>query len=217
MKRGLVLSLFDLTGNFVRPWADAGHETLCIDIEHSIRAPKPGTLNCDLRTVGPLLVALAGRGIAPRDIAFLACFPPCTDVAVSGARDFRAKGLRRLAASIEFFATCQELASLVECPWFIENPVSSIATHWRKPDHYFDPHDFAGHEPADHYTKRTCLWAGGGFVMPDAFPLLDAGAPDDRIHKAPPGAGRAAFRSSTPMGFARAVFRANSPALEAVA
>jgi hypothetical protein len=217
MKRGLVLSLFDLTGNMVRPWAEAGYDTLCVDIEHSIRAPRPGALNCDLRTVGPLLVALAQRGITPADIAFLACFPPCTDVAVSGARDFRMKGLRRLAASIEFFATCQEIAELVDCPWMIENPVSAIATHWRKPDHYFHPHDFAGLEPSDHYVKKTALWTGGGFVMPDAFPLMDAGPPDDRIYKAPPGAGRAAFRSATPMGFARAVFRANAPAQEIAA
>ena len=214
---GLVLSLFDLTGNMVKPWREAGYETLCVDLAHSIRAPAPGTLNCDLRTVGPLLVALADRGITPRDITFLACFPPCTDVAVSGARDFKAKGLRRLAASIEFFATCQELASLVDCPWFIENPVSTIATHWRTPDLYFHPHEFAGHEPADHYTKKTCLWTGNGFVMPEAFPLLDTGPPDDRIHKAPPGEGRADFRSATPMGFARAVFRANASALEAAA
>lgn len=206
----LVLSLFDASGRMARPWAEAGYETLCVDIQHKVRTPSPSTLHCDLRTVGPLLMALAGRGYTPADIVFLSCFPPCTDVAVSGARDFRGKGLRRLAASIEQFATCQEMAALVGCPWMIENPISAIATHWRKPDHYFHPWQYAGLEPADHYTKKTCLWVGGGFAMPAPCPVVDTGAPDDRIHKAQPGAGRADFRSATPEGFARAVFGANA-------
>ncbi|TVR06662.1 MAG: hypothetical protein EA385_15200 [Salinarimonadaceae bacterium] len=196
---GLVLSLFDLTGNFVKPWAEAGFKTLCVDTQHRIRAPLPGTLNVDLSTIGPLLVALQQRGYGPKDIAFLACWPVCTDVAVSGARDFRTKGLRRLAASVEQFATCQELAELVECPYMIENPVSAMATHWRKPDHYFHPHHFAGFEPADNYTKLTCIWSGNGFVMPEAFPLLDAAEPDDRIHN-PPRVGSREFSVGNPDG-----------------
>jgi hypothetical protein len=205
----MMLSLFDKTGNMARPWAEAGHETLCVDIEHSIRAPKAGTLNCDLSSVGPLLMALADRGHKLSDIAFLACFPPCTDVAVSGARDFQLKGLRRLAASISFFATCQEIASLVRCPWMIENPVSTMSTYWRKPDHVFHPADYTGFEMGDNYTKKTCLWTGNGFVMPEANRLPGLPPSDDRIHKAAPGNGRAGMRSATPMGFARAVFEAN--------
>lgn len=58
------------------------------------------------------------------------------------------------------------------------------------------------------YTKKTCLWTGGGFMMPEPdFPY--GIQPDDRIHKAPPSDERANFRSATPMGFARAVFDAN--------
>lgn len=81
----------------------------------------------------------------------------------------------------------------------------------------FDPCDYTALEAADNYTKRTCLWAGGGFVMPPVQRDLTLGPPDDRIHKAPPSAQRANFRSATPMGFARAVFEANRPAMEAAA
>lgn len=203
----LVLSLFDYTGNMVKPWAEAGYETLCVDTQHSLRAPKPGTLKCDLTTVGPLLVELSRRGYALSDIRILFGFPVCTDVAVSGARDFTTKGLRALASSVERFATCQELSELVDCPFMFENPVSTMSTYWRKPDHTFDPSDYTGFELADNYSKKTCLWTGNGFVMPEANKAPGLPAPDNRIHFA--GGGSSDFRSKTPMGFARAVCLAN--------
>lgn len=190
MSRGLVLSLFDLTGNMVRPWADAGYETLCIDIQ------RDGT---DIL-----------RWLPPRtEYRIVFAFPPCTDLAVSGARWFKDKGLSGLASAIELVERARDICEWSGAPWMLENPVSTLSSYWRQPDHTFHPWQFAGHEPADHYTKKTCLWTGGGFLMPEAHPLADAGDPDDRIHKAPPGAGRANFRSATPMAFARAVFLAN--------
>lgn len=48
----------------------------------------------------------------------------------------------------------------------IENPVSSIATHWRKPNAAFHPWQYTGFCQDDNYTKKTCLWTGNGFVMP---------------------------------------------------
>ncbi len=96
----------------------------------------------------------------------------------------------------------------------IENPVSTLATYWRKPDHSFHPWQYTGFCLGDNYTKKTCLWTGGGFVMPEPNVLADS-KPDDRIHKAPPSDERADFRSATPMGFARAVFQANAPLVQA--
>ena len=61
----------------------------------------------------------------------------------------------------------------------------------------------------DNYTKKTCLWTGGGFVMPMSNKLQELDAPDDRIHKCPPVPDRHNIRSATPMGFAKAVFKAN--------
>ncbi|MEK9752548.1 MAG: hypothetical protein VW338_04965, partial [Rhodospirillaceae bacterium] len=89
------------------------------------------------------------------------------------------------------------------------NPVGTLSSYWRDPDHTFHPSDFTGFELGDNYSKRTCLWTGGGFVMPEPCPAENMPAPDDRIHKAAPSPDRAAFRSATPAGFAEAVFRAN--------
>jgi hypothetical protein len=48
-------------------------------------------------------------------------------------------------------------------------------------------------------------------VMPPVFKDRSLGAPDDRIHKAPPGEGRANFRSATPKGFSAALYLYNAP------
>jgi hypothetical protein len=87
----------------------------------------------------------------------------------------------------------------------VENPVSVLATKWRKPDYYFNPYDYSGYCADDNYTKKTGIWCGNGFVMPPVNRDPSLGEPDDRIHKASPSDDRANFRSATPMGFARAV------------
>jgi hypothetical protein len=113
---------------------------------------------------------------------------------------------------------CRMVGEMSGAPWFLENPVSRIATLCRKPDHIFHPWQYTGYEPDDSYTKKTCLWVGGGFIMPE--PCIDPNMPepDDRIHKAPPSDERANIRSVTPMGFARALFAANhQPALTVAA
>ena len=113
------------------------------------------------------------------------------------------------AKAVAVAEQCRTIGRLSGAPWLVENPVSVLSRVFGKPDHYFDPCDFTAYEPADNYTKRTCLWTGGGFVMPKPARDLTLGPPDDRIHKAPPGPERENFRSATPRGFARAVFQAN--------
>ena len=95
----------------------------------------------------------------------------------------------------------------------LENPVSTISSYWRKPDYIFHPYNYTAFEPADNYTKKTCLWTGGGFIMPPPK-VKSNGNPDNRIHTAPPSDERSHFRSVTPMGFARAVFEANCKSYE---
>lgn len=142
-------------------------------------------------------------------IAFVAAFPPCDHLAVSGALWFKGKGLRLLAKSVEMFATAAEFCEWSGAPYLIENPVSNISSHWRKPDCTFHPHHFTGYCLEDNYTKKTCLWIGNGFVMPAPCVADNLDDPDDRIHKCPPGPDRHNIRSATPLGFARAVFEAN--------
>lgn len=116
-----------------------------------------------------------------------------------------------LSLSIDLFATAAEICEWSGAPYGIENPVSTISTYWRKPDYTFSPEQFTGFCYDDNYTKKTCLWVGNGFVMPDEFKDEGLGEPDDRIHKCPPGPERHNIRSATPLGFARAVFNANAP------
>jgi len=136
-------------------------------------------------------------------------FPPCTDLAVSGARWFQEKGLRTLAEALDLVGATQETLAKLDAPWMLENPVSVLSTHWREPDYRFDPFEYTGYTDADEaYSKETWLWTGDGFRMPvtDGVSYDDA---DDRIHKMPPSDDRADKRAATPMGFARAVYLAH--------
>ena len=88
MKR-VVISLCDLTGNFVRPWVDAGHDAILIDPQHGFSS-SDGTVTKLAMTVEEALPHLAPV-IATGRVAFVAGWPPCTDMAVSGARWFATK------------------------------------------------------------------------------------------------------------------------------
>ena len=200
------VSLFDSSAVMLEPWSAAGHQCWAVDIAH----PRGHTFRDDgINLVGHDLSTPWLPPFDRSEIVFMAAFPPCDHLAVSGARWFKGKGLRALASSIELFATAAELCEWSGARYMIENPVSTISTYWRKPDHAFSPHQYAGWEPSDNYTKKTCLWVGGGFVMPEPFPLEGAPEPDNRIHAMGPSNLRGRFRSQTPRGFARAVFEAN--------
>lgn len=205
-----MVSLFDYSTIMAKPWAEAGYITRCYDLRHPGGYQEgPWEKGQILKTRVDVLDLLGLVGT----VAFVAAFPPCTDVSVSGSRWFRSKGLKALIQALTLFDKAVELCEGSGAPYMIENPVSTVATYYRKPDYIFHPYQYAGYEGGqdDHYSKRTCLWTGGGFVMPNTKPRKDFElvAPDDRIHKAGPGLARARFRSATPPGFARAVFEAN--------
>jgi hypothetical protein len=198
------LFLCDLTGNMARPWAEAGYECVCVDVQHSIRRDREAG---GIRFVWGDIRSWWDDDVI-RNAAFVAAFPPCTHLAVSGARDFEKKGLGLLIEALEIVEACRRICVASGAPWMIENPVSRLSSIWRKPDYTFHPWEYAGWNEADNYTKLTCIWSGGGFVMPPKRPGIHE--PDDRIWKTPPSADRANIRSATPMGFSRAVFEANS-------
>ncbi len=123
---GIVLSLCDLTTNMVQPWLEAGYECWCVDMQH----PSGIARNGNLVTVGcDLLHWLPPR----RNYRIAFGFTPCTNVAVSGARWFRDKGLAGLAEAIRLLERVRDICEWCECPWLIENPVSTLSTYWRKP------------------------------------------------------------------------------------
>jgi len=114
-KPGLVLSLFDYSGVMVKPWKEAGYKTLCVDIQ------RDGT---DVL-----------RWLPPRtDYRIVFAFPPCTDLAISGARWFKDKGLPGLAGAIELVERARDICEWSGAPWMLENPISTLSTYWRPPE-----------------------------------------------------------------------------------
>lgn len=213
MTARVVLSLCDLTGNMVRPWVDAGYRAVLVDPQHGMDSTD-GPITKIAGTIEDAMDRL-GALIRAGSVAMVFGFPPCTDMAVSGARWFAAK--REVdpmfqAKAVMVAEQCRTVGRLSGAPYMVENPVSVLASAFGKAQHTFHPADYTGLEPGDNYTKKTCLWTGGGFVMPDPVKDPTLGPPDNRIFYASPGPERANFRSATPMGFARAVFAANSSA-----
>ena len=121
-------------------------------------------------------------------------FPPCTDLAVSGARYFsnKIKDGRQLKA-MNFFLEFTKLT----CKWAIENPIGIMSTHYRKPDQIIQPWQFGHGE-----TKATCLWLNG---LPKLEPTNIVEGREQRIWKMAPGPNRAKERSKTYEGIARAM------------
>lgn len=203
--------LCDLTGIMAEPWAEAGYECWCVDVQHSIRRPK-------VKRVGRGAIhfvwgdARTFQRPTHKPIAFFGAFPPCTQVTVAGARDFRTKGGMMLRDALETFEACRLAASWSGAPSFVENPVGVLSSipHIGKPNYYFDPCDFGGYldnHQEDAYTKKTCLWTGNGFVFPEkkrVEPIKGS-----MMWRLPPSDDRADVRSQTPRGFARAAFLAN--------
>lgn len=197
----IAISCFDESTNMMKPWADAGYLCYCVDIKHEAGEHREGNIikvGADMRDWLP-----------PKGVSFAAFFPPCTDVSISGARWFKDKGLGAVTRALELFKRSVDIAELLDCPYMIENPVSTVSTYWRKPDHKFHPYEYTGWCEDDNYTKKTCLWTGGGFKMPPPYRLMELNPPDNRIHFAQPSPERATLRSKTPMGFAKAVHLSN--------
>lgn len=199
--RDVAIFLCERSGVTAQPWADAGYECYCVDLQHSIRRPRSvGRITFewgDARTWVPP-EAVAGR------IAFFCACPPCTHVTAADARDFLTKGTALLGDSLGIFSACYSAARWSGAPFMIENPIGAFSTHMRKPDQTFQPWQYG-----DLWSKKTCLWTGGGFVMPDPIHHKSPPGVTERIWRMSPSDERADLRSETPPGFAAAVFAAN--------
>lgn len=104
---------------------------------------------------------------------------------------------------------CRVIGEMSGVPYMVENPVSVLSNVFGKPSHTFDPCDYTRFAPEDNYTKKTCLWTGGGFQMPPRSQDMSLPAPDRNRIWYMSGKDRANNRSKTPLGFARAVYETN--------
>lgn len=121
--------------------------------------------------------------------------PPCTHLAVSGARYFEQKRKDgRQQEAIDFF---MRLANCGIPKYAIENPVCIMSTKWRKPDQIIQPWQFGHGE-----TKATCLWLKG---LSKLTPTNIVEGREQRIWKVPPGPNQWKIRSTTFQGIANAM------------
>lgn len=129
------------------------------------------------------------------DWDLLIAHPPCTDLAVSGARHFEAKRADgRQQAALNF------VRMLMDAPIkhiAIENPISIISSQIRKPDQIIQPWQFGHGE-----TKATCLWLKD---LPGLTPTSIVEGREARVHRMPPGPNRWKERSRTFPGIAAAM------------
>ena len=229
-----VISLYDYTGVAVRPWAEAGHTCLCYDIQHEgskVEIVAGGGsihyLKADLYNVETNV--LLHEEHLNEDVIFAMAFPVCTDLAVSGAAWFKVKAEKDpefQKKAVQNAVRCSQMFKSWGVPFYIENPVSVLATKWRKPDYRFHPYEYGGYikagqevhplypeyiAPMDAYSKRTCLWTGGDFIMPEKKPVECHNFGNSTQHAKLGGKSMKTknIRSATPRGFAEAIYQAN--------
>ena len=129
--------------------------------------------------------------------------PPCTHLAVSGARHFAAKQASGVQdEALEFVRALMAAPIPLIC---IENPISIVSSRIRKPDQVIQPYMFGHLE-----RKATCLWLKG---LPKLTPTDDVKRQTmelpanerDKVHYMPPSADRWKLRSTTYQGIADAM------------
>ena len=201
----IVLSLFDYSGNWSRPWKDAGYDVRQIDIKHGD----------DVLTYEP----------PTENVYCVLAAPPCTAFTVAGSRWWKKKdgngetkaGLALAKRSVEIIEMCKPRVHA------IENPVGRLGTLLLgKANFIFHPHWYAGYSPEpekDRYTKKTCLW--GEFKMPerrDMEPIIyELTSKSGKTYRGSyywaklggKSEKTKTLRSNTPQGFAQAFYEAN--------
>lgn len=123
----------------------------------------------------------------------LIAHPPCTHLAVSGARWFKHKQ-REQQEALEFVRTLM-MAPVERIA--VENPVSIISTAIRKPDQIIQPWMFGHGE-----TKATCLWLKN---LPKLIPTKIVEGREPKVHHMAPSENRSKERSRTYKGIAKAM------------
>jgi site-specific DNA-cytosine methylase len=123
----------------------------------------------------------------------LIAHPPCTHLAVSGARWFKEKQEEQKEALLFVRALLDAPVARIA----LENPVSIISSRVRKPNQIIQPWQFGHGE-----TKATCLWLKG---LPNLVPTNIVSGREARVHRMPPSPDRWKERSKTFTGIAQAM------------
>ncbi|UYL04900.1 hypothetical protein LGIDLPPJ_00013 [Klebsiella phage KP13-27] len=222
----VVWSLFDGSGIMGLPWAEAGYQVYCFNAdkgnhgEYKVKMHHPNLHYIDQWIDPQFAIKREILGTPLPSIIF--GFPDCTLFAQSGSQHERSQGSLQYALTLA--KLIRELGERYNVPWMIENPVGALSCPdmMGKPNAYFHPWEYGGHMTADDrpfhpkmpmfdgYTKKTCLWFGNGFKMPEKCPgPINIGFFWGWKYLGGKSEMTKQLRSLTPRGFARAVFKAN--------
>ncbi len=173
----------EFSGNVRRAFRAKGHEAFSCDL---LPAEDDGEhIICDHE--------LHLFDILQRGWDLMIAFPPCTRLAVSGARWFK-------LFQDEQENALQFVRALLDAPITLkalENPIGVISTRIRKPDQIIQPWQFGHGE-----TKATCLWLDN---LPKLIPTNIVNGRYARVHCEPPSPDRWKNRSRTYQGIADAM------------
>lgn len=141
-----VLVLYERSNVVRDAFHAAGHEAYSCDLAHG----------ADYQRDALTMLGL----VKPGEYDIIIAHPPCTYISVSGMHWNK----RRPERAIETNKALAHVAELVLAlnrtkpvrGWCIENPISILSTHWRKPDQIVQPYQFG-----DDASKKTCLWLNG--------------------------------------------------------
>lgn len=153
-------------------------------------------VSCDLmesEAVGPHILGDVLTALRYREFDLMIAHPPCTFLAVSGARWMKDRP-EKVEAALQF------VRYLMDAPIpkiAIENPISIISTRIRKPEQIIQPWMFGHGE-----TKATCLWLKN---LPKLTPTNIVDGREARVHRMTPGPDRWRKRSRTFTGIAQAM------------
>lgn len=192
-----ILSLFDFTGEWCRPYLEAGYVTRQIDI-------KLGEHAVDILSVDEEAVDEWGL------VHGILIAPPCTDFSGSGAQYWKTKDADgRTAFSLSLVKKALWIKDRLKPAWWaLENPVgrlSKLIPELGEP-WYFQPHWYG-----DPYTKKTGLWGEFNRNLPrnDVEPIKVCGQGSWLQKLGGKSEKTKELRSVTPSGFAFAFFSAN--------
>jgi hypothetical protein len=165
-------------------------------VRDAFRALGHDAISCDIlptETPGPHIKGDVREALIPGRWDVMVAHPPCTHLAVSGARWFKNK-LDEQAAALDF------VRLLLDAPVphiAVENPIGVISSRIRKPDQIIQPWQHGHGE-----TKATCLWLKN---LPLLTPSHVVSGREGRVWKEPPSPDRWKARSRTLPGIAEAM------------
>lgn len=165
-------------------------------VREAFRAKGHDAWSCDLiesEDASPFHIQGDCLEILDNDWDLMIAHPPCTHLAVSGARWFKNK-LTEQAEALDFVYTLMTASIPKIC---IENPISIISSKIRKPNQIIQPWQFGHGE-----TKATCLWLKG---LPKLVPTNIVEGREAKVHLMSPGPNRWKERSRTYQGIANAM------------